>query len=57
MTGLHTNKECTTKLVALLDKVEKLDAKDITYNHHVLEDMKQLARELKRESEFVSGIR
>ncbi len=57
MTGLHTNKECTTKLVALLDKVEKLSARDVTYNHHVLEDMKQLARELKRESEFVSGIR
>ena len=57
MTGLHTNKQCTTKLVALLGKIKKLDAKDITYNHAQLEDLKQLARELERESEFVSGIR
>ena len=57
MTGLHTDKECTQKLVALLDKVKELRATDITYNHTALADIKALARELERESEFVSGIR
>ncbi len=56
MAELHTVAECTKKLVVLLNKVTDLQPNDPMLGHKV-EDCKQLARELKNESEFVSGIR
>ena len=54
MSGVHNVAQCAQKLVVLLDKVEKLSAKPTDYD---IDDIKAIARELQRESEFVSGMR
>tara|TARA_Y100000590_G_scaffold109709_1_gene125048 strand:+ start:442 stop:612 length:171 start_codon:yes stop_codon:yes gene_type:complete len=56
MTQIHTIAECSKKLSVLLDKLDKLKENDPMLAYKI-GDCKQLARELKNESEFVSGIR
>jgi hypothetical protein len=56
MTDIHTIAECSKKLVVLLEKLELMNEDDPMLKYKV-SDCKQLARELKNESEFVSGIR
>ena len=56
MADIHTVAECTKKLVVLLDKLESIKEEDPMLKYKV-SDCKQLAKELKNESEFISGIR
>ena len=54
MSGVHTVAQCAQKLVALLDTVKALPDTPTEYD---VANVKALAREIERESEFVSGIR
>jgi len=56
MADIHTVAECTKKLVVLLDKLIDIKEEDPMLRYKV-SDCKQLAREIKNESEFISGIR
>ena len=53
---MHNISECAKKLVALLDAVERLD-KNKTELPFLLDNAKELARELKNETRFLDSIR
>ena len=54
---MHTIQQCTQKLIALLDAVERLDKDNTQTLPWKLDNAKELARELKNESEFISKLR
>tara|TARA_B100000029_G_C17350395_1_gene878662 strand:- start:297 stop:476 length:180 start_codon:yes stop_codon:yes gene_type:complete len=56
MADIHTIAECTKKLVVLLDKLDSLKEDDPMLKYKVA-DCQALAKELKNESEFISGMR
>lgn len=53
----HTITQCTQKLIALLDAVERLDKFDNSTLPYKIDNAKQLARELKNESKFITEIK
>ena len=54
---MHTIQQCTQKLIALLDAVGRLDKDNKQTLPWKLDNAKELARELKNESEFISKLR
>jgi|TARA_B100001939_G_C16622814_1_gene480037 hypothetical protein len=49
----HTPQQCSTKLVALLDKLNKIDTRDTHSLQREVDDAKVLAAELSREKRFL----
>ena len=52
----HTVQQCAQKLVALIDAVERIGKQDVDLPFKI-DNAKELARELKRESEFIANLR
>ena len=52
----HTVAQCNIKLIALLDKLDKLDSRDNMLPNKV-DDCKTLARELRRETFYLNRQR
>tara|TARA_B100001094_G_scaffold324431_1_gene377024 strand:- start:6059 stop:6223 length:165 start_codon:yes stop_codon:yes gene_type:complete len=54
---MHDIQKCTQKLIALIDAVERIDKDNQTTLPWKLQNAKELARELKNESEFITSLR
>lgn len=53
----HQIQECTKKLLALIDAVERIDRFNSSTLPYRVDNAKELARELKNESNFISNLR
>tara|TARA_B100000900_G_scaffold406893_1_gene418670 strand:- start:1521 stop:1685 length:165 start_codon:yes stop_codon:yes gene_type:complete len=54
---MHDIQQCTQKLIALIDAVERIDKDNKQSLPWKLDNAKELARELKNESKFISNLR
>lgn len=54
---MHEVQACTQKLMALLDAVERIDKFNKETLPYRVDNAKELARELKNESEFITKLR
>jgi|TARA_B110000305_G_scaffold238642_1_gene304525 hypothetical protein len=52
----HERIHCAIKLKALIEKLDKLGEVEPPMLSHAIEDCRALARELRYESEFISGL-
>ena len=53
----HQIQECTKKLIALIDAVERIDRFNSNTLPYCVDNAKELARELKSESTFITNLR
>ena len=54
---MHDISECAKKLIVLLDVIEKIDRWNEDTLPYTIDQTKQLARELKNESELINKLR
>jgi len=54
---MHKIQECSRKLMALIDAVERIDKFNKETLPYRVDNAKELARELKDESEFITKLR
>ena len=54
---MHEIQECSKKLIALIDAVERIDKHNSNTLPYRVDNAKELARELKNESEFIVKLR
>ena len=53
---MHEIQECSKKLIALIDAVEKIDKNNSNTLPYQVDNAKELARELKNESKFIVKV-